>query len=270
MSATIPIFPKVGKILVQSGNIVNWNRLKRKPNNTSTEEICECVSVCLSNYLKTADRNQLQYATELVCENKEFIESLPAEKRDDLKITVKVVLYNRESPEVLIDAVDKALSDLGVSFVETVLLAIPDIENETTVEDIKPFWTVLQTLVEQEKVFFLGICDLDKARFEQLFDWATVKPCIDQVNLASCCVMPEDLRDFAKLHNVQLLTHNDPPDVLPLQSLQNAIRKSSTDKDGDNWEPSWISRYSTIVKCRGIILTKGYVINLTRDIKRRS
>ena len=35
------------------------------------------------------------------------------------------------------------------------------------------------------------------------------KPCINQVNLESCCVMPKDLTEYAKQNDIQLLTHND-------------------------------------------------------------
>jgi len=38
-----------------------------------------------------------------------------------------------------------------------------------------------------------------------------VKPAINQVNLTTCCVIPQDLTEFAKEHDIQLLTHNDPP-----------------------------------------------------------
>lgn len=40
--------------------------------------------------------------------------------------------------------------------------------------------------------------------------WYQVKPSSNQVNLASCCVMPPDLTAFAKEFDIQLLTHNDP------------------------------------------------------------
>ncbi len=35
-------------------------------------------------------------------------------------------------------------------------------------------------------------------------------PALNQVNLVSCCKMPEDLVELAKINNVQLTTHNDP------------------------------------------------------------
>lgn len=43
-----------------------------------------------------------------------------------------------------------------------------------------------------------------------------VKPSSNQVNLASCCVMPPDLTAFAKEFDIQLLTHNDPKGKLNL------------------------------------------------------
>ena len=39
MADEIPIIPKVNVLEVRTGNIVNWNRLKRKPNHTPTLEV---------------------------------------------------------------------------------------------------------------------------------------------------------------------------------------------------------------------------------------
>ncbi len=35
-------------------------------------------------------------------------------------------------------------------------------------------------------------------------------PALNQINLVSCCKMPEELVELAKINNVQLTTHNDP------------------------------------------------------------
>lgn len=37
-----------------------------------------------------------------------------------------------------------------------------------------------------------------------------MKPAVNQVNLESCCVMPAEMTAFARDHDIQLLTHNDP------------------------------------------------------------
>lgn len=43
MSEEIPVIPKVTSLTVHSGNIVNWNRLKRHPNHGATAEVKSCL-----------------------------------------------------------------------------------------------------------------------------------------------------------------------------------------------------------------------------------
>jgi len=35
------------------------------------------------------------------------------------------------------------------------------------------------------------------------------------------------------------------------------------------WQPSWVARYSVLIRCRGVVKSKGYVMRATRDIKQR-
>jgi len=35
------------------------------------------------------------------------------------------------------------------------------------------------------------------------------------------------------------------------------------------WQPSWVTRYSVLIKCRGVVKSKGYIMRATRDIKQR-
>ena len=41
-----------------------------------------------------------------------------------------------------------------------------------------------------------------------------------QVNLKSCCVVPEELSMFVKEKGVTLLTHSDPSEILPEDGLR--------------------------------------------------
>ncbi|XP_076091744.1 glutamate--cysteine ligase regulatory subunit-like [Mytilus galloprovincialis] len=265
------VIPKVGSVVVHTGNIVHWNRLKRKANETPTTEITESVGSTFRSIIEATDKNQLQYQTELTCNNDKFIETLPEEERGDLKLTVKIFLCSLLPAELLKEATNKALKELNVSFIETVLLALPEFEDEDdlTLEVIKPYWTCLEELVDSEAVLSLGIADLNKSLLEQLYNWARVKPHINQVNLESCCVMPKDLVEYAKDNDIQLLTHNDPRDILPTKSFQELISTNTTEKDGEGWDPLWVLRYSVLVKCRGIIKTKGYIMKGYRDTKKR-
>lgn len=52
----------------------------------------------------------------------------------------------------------------------------------------------------------LGTADLDKKQFEELYEWASVKPKVNQVNLAHCCTMPEASELFLMVvYNVAFL-----------------------------------------------------------------
>ncbi|KAK3087720.1 hypothetical protein FSP39_009591 [Pinctada imbricata] len=270
MSEVIPQIPKVSSLIIHSGNIVNWNRLKRKPNQSSTEELSECMRETLSNHLKEQDKTELQYVTEIDSPHTKYMEKLPKDTRGDLKITLKFFMCRLLEPATITKAIEIALKEMDVDFIETVLLSFPDFEDGAlTLENIQPYWKVLEKLVEDEVVLALGISDLDKCLLEQLYDWAQIKPTINQVNLESCCVMPKDLTEYAKQKDIQLLTHNDPKDILSDSKLQNIIASSSTDKDAENWMMQWVIRYAVLVKCRGIIKTKAYITCSSRDFKRQ-
>jgi len=282
MTDQIPIFPKATSMFVHSGNIINWNRLKRKPNLSPTDELCDCISKSLDDYLKSADKTQLQYVTEIYKVNNDNVEKLDDNEREDVKITVKVFLSVPQPPEAVKEAVDKVLNELGTSYVETVLLAVsPCVEEDdpdylTTPEQqpaamdrLKPYWEVMEQLVKDDKVLSLGVCDLNKDVLQDLYTWAKVKPVVNQVNLESCCVMPKDLVDYAKQVSVQLLTHNDSSVFIPCERLQQTVQAVSTERDSHAWSPQWAVRYSGIIKQRGIIKMKGYVFHATRDNKKR-
>lgn len=272
MADEIPIIPKVSTLEVRTGNIVNYNRLKRKPDQTPTVEIFECVTATVKKYLDTSDKTQLQYLKEIQCVDRDVQQTLPPEERGDLKVIVKVfICAPNQPPEVITEIIGKATEELGISFVETVILSISmfETEEEITVDLIKPYWQVLENLVTQELILSIGVADLDKKKLDELYNWARIKPSIDQVNLASCCVMPKDLTEYAKLVDIQLQTHSDPPELFPSSQLQEAMRQCGTEQDAYGWTALWVARYSVLVKCRGIIKSKGYIVRATRDPHRR-
>ena len=67
------------------------------------------------------------------------------------------------------------LSELDVTFLETVLLSFPELENEDlTIDIIQPYWEKLEDLVKKEIILSVGMADLDKTLLEQLYNWAEV------------------------------------------------------------------------------------------------
>ncbi|CAG5127690.1 unnamed protein product [Candidula unifasciata] len=274
MAEDTPLFPNAKSMLIHSGNIINWTRLKRKPNQTSTEEVCECIGKTLAAYLESVDKSELQNITDIYKVNSENVQKLDENEREEVKITVKVFICAPQPASVISDMVDKVLCELGTSFVDTLMLAVApssvDVDDDNDDDSallnaIKSYWEVMEQLVLADRVLFLGICDLTKDALEELYNWAKVKPCIDQVNLESCCVMPQDLTGYAKSVNVQLLTHNDKPEFITAEKLQETVQAVATKADSQNWKPQWAVRYSGIVKCRGIIQMRGYIFHALRN-----
>ena len=119
----------------------------------------------------------------------------------------------------------------------------------------KDLWNEMEHLVETGKVSSLGVSDIDTSHFIELHQTAQIKPEAIQINLESCCVVPPELALFTRENNIQLLTHNDPQDILPDQALQKII--------GCPVQVNWVARYQTLLRCRGIIQNKGYIISST-------
>ena len=82
-----------------------------------------------------------------------------------------------------------------------------------------------------------------------------------------CCSPPEDLVAFCKEKDIQLLTHNDPREIVSeavMEEILSSHLKHEKDKLG--WQVGWVARYSALVKCRGIIHTKGYLVKFVRNL----
>jgi len=133
------------------------------------------------------------------------------EDRTGLKVSLKLFLYNAEREEIN-RAIDRGLEESSVDYLDTLVLSFPgqDRHSRLTLETIQETWLVLEANVLKNRVKMIGICDLDPQLFIQLYNWATVKPSIVQINLSSCCVVPPELSSFCKENGVQLLTHSDP------------------------------------------------------------
>lgn len=171
-------------------------------------------------------------------------------------------------------ALETILEELNVSFIETLIISFPDqifsSSTELQRDLVEPIWSKLEHYLDTKLIINVGTSDLNKNLLEQLCNLIGDKrylPHLNQVNLASCCRMPEDLKDYAKSLNIQLTTHNDSKDILSADSLQATLRTCAHEYDAYGWIPLWIARYTIIVKNRGIVKSKGYLINAQRELK---
>ncbi|XP_036377691.1 glutamate--cysteine ligase regulatory subunit isoform X1 [Megalops cyprinoides] len=251
---------------LHTGNLVNRSRLKKKCPSSPSEELQDCIRATLSEWsTTTASTAGKELPSTLDCCIAQATDEITPEEREELKVSVKVFLSGSDCSSIR-NAVDLACLSLGVSQLDSVIIAPPPLpEGETlTLEHLQPLWTELESLVQSLKIAAIGTSDLDKSLLEQLYNWAQVKPSSNQVNLASCCVMPPDLTAFAKEFDIQLLTHNDPKELISSTSFQEAVQESTQDQQVADWSLEWVLRYSVIVKSRGIIKSKGYLVQAKR------
>ncbi|XP_038137058.1 glutamate--cysteine ligase regulatory subunit [Cyprinodon tularosa] len=250
---------------LHTGNLVNRSRLKRKCPGSPSEELRDCIQATLSDWLSTAKTTNADFPDTLDCSIPEATDAITPEERDEVKVSVKLFLCESDQSAIR-DAVEMACQTLSVSQLDSVIIAPsgPAEGDNQTLAHLQPAWEELEALVRKQKIAAIGTSDLDKDLLEQLYNWAQVKPSSNQVNLASCCVMPPDLTAFAKEFDIQLLTHNDPKELMSAAAFQEAMQEGAPGLSTTNWRLDWVLRYSVIVKSRGIIKSKGYLVSARR------
>nr|XP_033477666.1 glutamate--cysteine ligase regulatory subunit isoform X2 [Epinephelus lanceolatus] len=235
---------------LHTGNLVNRSRLKKKCPGSPSEELQDCIQATLSDWFSATKPPS------------EATDAITPEEREELRVSVKLFLC--ESVESSIrDAVEMVCQTLAVSQLDSVIIAPPwPLEGDSqSLAHLQPAWEELEALVRSQRIAAIGTSDLDKDLLEELYNWSQVKPSSNQVNLASCCVMPPDLTAFAKEFDIQLLTHNDPKELISAATFQEAVQEGTQDLNIADWRLEWVLRYSIIVKSRGIIKAKGYLVS---------
>ncbi|EDP52331.1 hypothetical protein V6000_003437 [Aspergillus fumigatus] len=215
-----------------------------------------------------------------------------AEERSQYDITVKLfylpgIPVSRRCAHTR-QAIDLVLKELHVDSIDLLIVSFPgilfdaedDSEGEVSSDDgseepddfdsIIQSWRTLEGLHEQGMIAQLGVAEFGSDRLARFLPHTKVKPSVDQINLKDCCVVPKSLILYAKQENIQLLTHNDCNDILPVGTTREllgpgekgaGILASAPDADdgikGDV-EPQWVVKYTAVVKDRGVVENKGY------------
>ncbi|KAJ5519598.1 hypothetical protein N7463_000051 [Penicillium fimorum] len=215
-----------------------------------------------------------------------------SEERDQYDITVKLfylpgIPISRRCAHTR-EAIDLVLKELHVKSIDLLIVSFPgilfDADDDSEEEDnemsngepddfdsLVQTWQVLESLHEQGVIAQLGVAEFGSERLARLLPHTKVKPSVDQINLKDCCVVPKNLILYAKQEQIQLLTHNDCHDILPVGTTREllgpaeksgaGILASSPDaNDGiqGDIEPQWVVKYTAVVKDRGVVENKGY------------
>lgn len=261
-NVNVQMLTRAKTLRLHTGNLVNRSRLKRKCPSSPSEELQDCIKATLTDWFSLAKPTSEDFADTLDCSIPQATDAITPEEREELKVSAKLFLCESVQSSIR-EAVEMACQTLAVSQLDSVIIAPPGPPegDSQTLAHLQPAWEELEALVGCRRIAAIGTSDLDKDLLEQLYNWAQVKPSSNQVNLASCCVMPPDLTAFAKDFDIQLLTHNDPKELMSAAAFQEALQEGSPDLDMADWRLEWVLRYSIIVKSRGIIKAKGYLVS---------
>ncbi|KAL7292954.1 glutamate--cysteine ligase regulatory subunit [Trichogramma pretiosum] len=231
-----------------TGNILQYNELKKKAGLNSRDELSEALKIILSDFKSKGDSTEIPNDANINSENLD---------RKELKIAVKVLL-SKLDPTNLREAFDRVFEVLNTEVIESLVVHL---EKEETGDNILPvlqnLWKVLEEYHNNKRLVSIGVSDVDTDKFIQFYNWANIKPNIIQINLATCCVVPPALQEFTKQNDIQLLTHSDPDPIITKESL--------TEFFGEQTELNWVVRYQVHVKCRGVLSAKGYLIHINRS-----
>lgn len=186
------------------------------------------------------------------------------------------------------EAIGAVLEALGIPAVELFIMSFPGIALDADdtdaftaqeLDDIAATYSAAEQLVRAGRAKALGVAELSAAKLKQLCDRVAaaaptpastdagvsggVKPAVDQINLKDCCVMPRDLVSYAKAEGIKLYTHGDASDILPQQTLTDLLADARDPTAGQvDWRPRWVCKYTAVVKSRGVVESKGYVVSI--------
>ncbi|XP_076641543.1 glutamate-cysteine ligase modifier subunit [Halictus rubicundus] len=230
-------------VLICTGNILSLNEPKTKTSQNPADELIESLKIVLQD-------NDGENAVVIKGKKDSALQGIV---REEVKLTVKVFM---SSPNVnlLKEAIDEVCSYLNTNAIESLVIAYSG--KEDLLSSLKQLWIGVEEYVGLGKLSSVGLSDVSTNLFIDFFQWANVKPNIVQITLATCCVVPPALQKFTHENDVQLLTHNDPDQILSEEELNKIINA--------NARLHWVTRYQIHVKCRGILSSKGYLVYVNR------
>ena len=188
--------------------------------------------------------------------------------RSEYEITAKIFLLPNtqdQRKEYVADALKAVLDILESRTIDLLILSFPeimldaedgDIFDDTELDRLVDIYNRAAAFVSAGTVESLGVAEFSAARLKQLCEHERVElwPQVDQINLKDCCVMPKDLILYAKSNDIKLFTHGDASDILPATTSKDILKTEQ--------KPGWVCKYTAVAKSRGVIETKGYLVQV--------
>uniref|UniRef100_A0A1I7ZWI4 GCS light chain n=1 Tax=Steinernema glaseri TaxID=37863 RepID=A0A1I7ZWI4_9BILA len=243
---------------IHTGNINSFAELKLKRFKNSAEELSACLDLQF---------RKLDHSIDIGPNNTVLLSECLQDivyDRDDLKISLKVFLTDFDCTQIT-NAIDATLDQLKTDSIEQIIVAFPEIDGESEehenawIQNVISLWKNIETLIDVGKVVSAGVADLQFSQLEKLYDEAYVKPRVNHFNIEGCCVVPPELQTYAREHDIQLLTHND-PSPFPVKEVFTSVCEHRCDSQPCGFGLLWAARYTVWVQRRSIMASKGYIL----------
>lgn len=260
-------------VVIHSGNIINSYSLKKRVGQKSSDELADSMKNTFAAWSEAVGPDSMTIPDPLHTlniSNAALSKTYSEERRTKLKISAKIFL-NEVEPRLVRNAIENVCTTLNVRDIDTAIVSFPEKIPGDYIEDsfskILAVWREIEAMVQEGLIKHVGVTDFDKAAMNELYQSADVKPTIDQIRMPSCCTIPDELVEFSELYDIELLSHDDSVDILPKKSFQNIMEdKFPNSTSASEWLPSYVVRYSAIAKYRGIVRSKGYIVEAGRKI----
>lgn len=243
---------------VHTGNLNNYLELVTRRHKNSAAEIAAAFKHLAAQ--KTVFR-----MTESVFSPTTEILQHP---KSDVKTTLKVCLTSFSALDVE-DAVRISLDTLQLTNLSQLIVSFPydestDMSDSDWLQKVLPIWAALENLVDRDVVHSIGVSDLDVDRLRLLSEEAKEhRPTIDHYSIDGCCAVPQELVEYAKTHDIQLLTHNDPRSLELCDEVIDSVDKITG--SGKDLKSRWAARYTIWIRSRSVMAAKGYLVHFMKN-----
>nr|BAN20968.1 gamma-glutamylcysteine synthetase, putative [Riptortus pedestris] len=242
------MFDDYNELVMHSGNMLDIDELKQKTGVKSSDELLDVMKIVLERGKTIPGEKTLEVYN--ITGGNELVDA-------QLLYTNVKLFLKTPTKEAVISAIETLKTVLYNISLDSVIIWYPNEMKGEPTEELLKLWSVLGEYVLKKKVVRLGIADVDTDVFISLYDKVEVKPEIFHLNVQNCCLVPPELQKFAEEKEIQLLTHYDPPDIMPEGNMIAELK---------NFKPYWIARYQSHIKCRGVLAKKGYLLSLRQII----
>ncbi len=128
--------------------------------------------------------------------------------REELFVTSKVAAEHKDYASAS-DSIDKSLEKMGLDYIDMMIIHSPQPWKDVNQSDNRYFnenrevWRALQDAYKSGKVRAIGISNFQKEDIDNVYDWAEIKPMVNQV-LCHISNTPLELIDYCQKRGIEI------------------------------------------------------------------